>query len=107
MAESFEGAARALGTTFSGENEQLEALARVPTPKLIEKLGRNLSVGPIVDGEVIPEQATFDKLRQADDFRRLFPGQRQTRRILIGDCKADVRASVHPMPVAMTYIDDG
>ena len=108
VAESFKRAARALGTEYLGENEQLEALARGPTPTLIEKVGRNLSVGPIVDGEVIPELATFDKLRLADDVRRLFPGQRQTTRILIGDCKADVRASVPPHArVAMTRIEDG
>lgn len=58
--------------------------------ELRAKLGRQIQLGPMVDGDMIHETTTFQALAERSDFERLFPGAGCCKRVLVGDCQMDV-----------------
>lgn len=77
---------------LSGQ-EQVQHLLQLPIHELRAQLGRQLPLGPMVDGDMIHETTTFQALAGRSGFERLFPGAGHCKRILVGDCQMDVRRS--------------
>ncbi len=73
--------------------EQVQHLLKVPIDDLRARVGRQVPLGPMVDGDMIHETTTFQALAGRSDFERLFPGAGHCQRILVGDCQMDV--SIH------------
>ncbi|KAJ5636954.1 Alpha/Beta hydrolase protein [Penicillium longicatenatum] len=72
--------------------EQVQRILEVPMSELTAKVGRQIPLGPMVDGDFIPEITTFKTLADDAEVKRLFPGIQHCRRIIMGDCQMDAMA---------------
>lgn len=70
--------------------EQLTKLLDTPKESFVMKVTRQSSIGPIVDGDIIPRTTTFESLEDEDDLIKMFPAIRHCKRIMMGDCQMDV-----------------
>lgn len=70
--------------------EQVQKLLDLPMEELRAKVGRQIPIGPMVDGDVIPEITTFHALANDAEAKRLFPGITHCKKIVMGDCQMDV-----------------
>lgn len=89
---SFGRVAEVLGAKQLSPEEQVQKLLTVPMSEIREKVGRQIPIGPMLDGDMIPVQTTFEGLADSKEVRRVFPGIAHCKRILIGDCQMDVSA---------------
>ena len=76
--------------------EQMQKLLTVPAEHLTTRLGRSIAVAPVIDGDTIPEAASFDIVNDKTNFARVFPGVGFCKRLMIGDCEMDVSHSQMP-----------
>lgn len=54
-----------------------------------EKIGRQVPLVPLVDGELIPRPTTYAALAHKTEAAKLFPGMQWCKRIMVGDCQMD------------------
>ncbi|KAF7588246.1 hypothetical protein BBP40_005968 [Aspergillus hancockii] len=57
--------------------------------ELTAKVGRQIPLGPMVDGDYISEITTFKALADDAEVKRLFPGIQHCRRYIMGNCQMD------------------
>lgn len=70
--------------------EQVREIVQVPMRELTTKIGRQIPLGPMVDGDFIPEITSFKSLTNDAEVVRLFPGIFHCKRVIMGDSKMDV-----------------
>jgi hypothetical protein len=75
------------------KGEQVKALLGASTDDILEKIGRKIPFGPIVDGDRIPRATTFSAMADDSETGKLFPGMTWCKRIMVGDCQMDVRVA--------------
>lgn len=92
---SFDRVTEIFGTNDLSPHEQVQQLLEVPMSELRAKVGRQIPLGPMVDGDMIHETTTYQALVDRSDFKRIFPGAGHCKRILVGDCQMDVSQSFH------------
>ena len=83
------------GTKNLCPHEQVQQLLQVSNSELRAKVGRQIPLGPMVDGDMIHETTTYQALAGRSDFRRIFPGAGHCKRIIVGDCQMDVSHSAN------------
>lgn len=93
LERSFENTVKALGIDALPVLQQIEVLAQTPTRALIEKIGRDGLVGPIVDQDIVPEIVTYEKLSHSSSSETVFAGVHSGMRVLTGYCQDDVSIS--------------
>jgi hypothetical protein len=89
--EAVEASYMSLASTIaphSSSEQQLQQLLTVPAQNLAK--GRIFALGPVVDGDIIPSATTFASLEGQEGTSNLYPGLKQCKRLLIGDCAFDV-----------------
>ncbi|KAJ9149933.1 Sterol esterase [Pleurostoma richardsiae] len=87
--KSYTSVIEAIGAKELPPREQLQRLLDTPKEDLLSKVGRRFPIGPLLDGDSIPETTTFDSLRDGEKFVKLFPGVHYCRRVMMGDCQMD------------------
>lgn len=90
LQKSFGRVAEILGVANLSPEEQIQKLLHISLDELRAKVGRQISMGPMVDSEMIPEMTTFEGLGDRKEVERVFPGMKYCRRIIMGDCEMDV-----------------
>ncbi|KAK5659821.1 hypothetical protein OQA88_1033 [Cercophora sp. LCS_1] len=97
--ESFErfykGTLQLLGAdeaTLSSESAQVQHILSASMADIRDKIARNFPMGPVVDGEMIPQTTVYSQLDSPSSTAELFPGTTWCKRILIGDCQMDGNA---------------
>lgn len=96
--KSFSLIAEVLGAKDVPPDQQLQKLVATPKEEFTAKVARKFTIGPIVDGEIIPKMTKFETLGNEDELMALFPGIRHCRRILTGDCQMDVSIFIYGIP---------
>lgn len=79
-----------LGATDLSPKEQLQKVLDTPSEEIVERVGRKFPMAPLIDGESIPVQTTFNSLSDEAQIAKLLPGLRHCKRLLVGDCQLDV-----------------
>ncbi|PLB35005.1 Alpha/Beta hydrolase protein [Aspergillus candidus] len=92
LEKSFARIADIFGTQDLSPAEQVQRVLEVPMSELTAKVGRRIPLGPMVDGDFIPEITTFKTLADDAEVKRLFPGIQHCKRVIIGDCQMDAMA---------------
>lgn len=95
--KSFDRVTEIFGIKDLSPQEQVQKLLEVPINELQAKVGRQVPLGPLVDGDLIHEPTTYQGLASRSDFQRIFPGAAHCKRILVGDCQMDVSQN-NPVP---------
>ena len=85
-----------LGLSSVPQADQMQKLLTVSAEDLTTKLSRSIAVAPVVDGDKIPEAASFHIVNDKASFRRAFPGVGYCKRLMIGDCEMDVSHNQMP-----------
>lgn len=80
-----------LGADSQSPTNKVQTLLAAVKAKSVGPLGRRYSVGPVVDGDLIPHATSFLSLGTPADVLEHFPGVRYCKKIMLGDCEADVR----------------
>ncbi|KAF9894102.1 hypothetical protein FE257_009075 [Aspergillus nanangensis] len=88
LEKSFGRVVEALGLQHHSPEEQVQRLSRVSMDELREKAGRQIPLGPMIDGDIIPRATTYPDLGD-QEASELFPGIHHCKRILMGDCQSD------------------
>lgn len=101
---SFDRVTEIFGTRDLSPQEQVQQLLAVPISELRAKVGRQVPLGPMVDGDLIHELTTYQGLAEPSDFTRIFPGTGHCKRIIVGDCQMDVSRNT-PFPVMLHRTD--
>lgn len=90
---SFDRVTEIFGIKDSFPHEQIQQLLQAPMSELRAKVGRQIPLGPMVDGDMVHETTTYQALADPSDFKKIFPGTSHCKRILVGDCQMDVSHS--------------
>ncbi|KAH6698495.1 Alpha/Beta hydrolase protein [Leptodontidium sp. MPI-SDFR-AT-0119] len=96
--KAFGSIAEILGAKDKSPEDKVQVLLNTPSGEFTAKLGRVPMVGPVVDGDFIPKLSSFTDYEDPEKFVALFPGVRECKRLLIGDC--DMDAMVWGMRIA-------
>lgn len=109
---SYKSVVGVLDATHLSPEEQLQKILDTPGEEIVEKVGRKFPMAPLIDGESIPVQTTFDSIGDKAGITKLLPGLRHCRRLLVGDCQLDVgiplykrllEASTNQYPQGMAF----
>lgn len=95
---SFDRVTEIFGIQGLSPQEQVQQLLEVPISELRTKVGRQVPLGPMADGDLVHETTTYQGLANHSDFQRIFPGAVHCKRLLVGDCKMDV-SHILPFPI--------
>lgn len=91
---SYNSVIQVLGAQDLSQDEQVQALLTATSDDYGAKIGRKFPMAPLVDGSTIPELTSYAALSAPEETLRLFPGLKECKRILVGDCQMDVCAPV-------------
>ncbi|KAJ5779251.1 Alpha/Beta hydrolase protein [Penicillium paradoxum] len=103
LEKSFSRIVDIFGWNNLSPGEQVQELLDLPMDELRAKVGRQIPIGPMVDGDIIPEITTFQTLANDAEVKRVFPGIEHCKKIIMGDCQMDAMA-LAPRLVARTDI---
>ncbi|KAL2783217.1 Alpha/Beta hydrolase protein [Aspergillus keveii] len=92
LEKSFDRITQIFGMQDLPPTEQVKRLLAMPMHDLRSKVGRQIPVGPMVDGDLIPGITKFSTLANDAEVKMLFPGIEHCKRILVGDCAMDSMA---------------
>ncbi|KAL3464916.1 Alpha/Beta hydrolase protein [Aspergillus heterothallicus] len=92
LERSFGKITQIFGTQDLSPADQVRSLLATPMHELRLKIGRQIPVGPMVDGDLIPETTKFKTVASDVEAKILFPGMKHCKRILVGDCAMDAMA---------------
>jgi len=87
---SYNSVMEVFGAKELSPKEQIRTLLDATREDYSVKIGRRFPIGPLVDGIKIPALTSYKALADPDETINLFPGLRQCKRILMGDCQMDV-----------------
>ena len=90
---SYQSVVGVLDAAALSYKEQIQKLLEIPGEELVAKVGRKFPMGPLIDGDIIPQGTTFSAIRNQDELTKLFPGLNHCKRVLFGDCQVDVSIS--------------
>jgi hypothetical protein len=76
-----------LGLENASAEERIRRLKTIEPEELVEKTPMSVPLLPFLDGEIVPEAATFAKLVSMD--HKNMPGIRWCEELMIGDCQHD------------------
>lgn len=96
LEKSFRQVVEGLGVQSSSSKEQIRTLLDISMDQLREHAGPQVSLGPMVDGDIIPRATTYQELSEGEP-ERLFPGIAHCKRIIMGDCQGDVGNLIQPL----------
>ncbi|KAJ5520859.1 hypothetical protein N7463_001312 [Penicillium fimorum] len=88
LQKAFRKVVEGLGVQSTSSEEQIRTLLDISMDQLREHASPRLSLGPMVDGDIIPRTTTYQELSEGKP-ERLFPGIAHCNRIIIGDCQSD------------------
>jgi len=88
---TFKLAAGFLGAGGDTEETQVQTLLNASMQDIRDKIGRKVPLGPVVDGDMIPQATTYSALADEAKALKLFPGIKRCKRVFFGDCQMDVR----------------
>ncbi|KEF53508.1 uncharacterized protein A1O9_10483 [Exophiala aquamarina CBS 119918] len=89
LEKSFKSIVSELGVSNAAPALQIEKLLEPGNANYLAKFARQYSVGPIVDGDIIPSVTTYQSLVNPADAFKMFPGINHCKRILVGGCQFD------------------
>ncbi|KAK1777632.1 Alpha/Beta hydrolase protein [Copromyces sp. CBS 386.78] len=72
-----------------GGDDGMEVLLKASPEDIREKIGRQMPMGPLIDGKKIPAATTYAALADPDLAAGLFPGMQWCKRMMVGDCQMD------------------
>lgn len=96
LEKSFARVSEVLGVKNSSPEEQVHTLVHISLDEIRTKVGRQIPIGPMLDGDIIPIPTTFKALGNEEEAISLFPGISHCKRIIMSDCQMDVRRSLWP-----------
>ncbi|KAF2444556.1 carboxylesterase [Karstenula rhodostoma CBS 690.94] len=80
----------ALGLENASVEERIRRLITISPEELVEKTPMTARLAPFLDGDILPEAVTFDKLAS----RMVIPGMKWCGALMIGDCQHDVTTAI-------------
>ncbi|OQE42964.1 hypothetical protein PENCOP_c003G00472 [Penicillium coprophilum] len=92
LEKSFAKFADIFGIQDLSPAEQIQKILEIPISELTAKAGRQILLGPMLDGDLIPEITTFKTLADDAEVKKLFPGIQHCKRLIMGDCQMDAMA---------------
>jgi len=75
------------GDSISSEAGQVEVLLSASMADIRDKIGRKMPLGPVVDGDLVPQVNTFELMSDAGKAEKVIPGMKWCKRIMMGDCQ--------------------
>ena len=73
--------------------DQLEKLLSTSSDDILSKIGSDVPLLPVLDGDVITSSPNFKQFESPSELRGILPGARWCRRVMLGDCQHDVSLS--------------
>jgi hypothetical protein len=84
---SYTAIMKELGLENASAEERIQKLKTIDAEELVEKTPMSVPLLPFLDGEIVPEDATFAKLLSMD--HKNMPGMNWCEELMIGDCQHD------------------
>lgn len=95
LQQAFDLITAELGADSQSPTSKVQSLLAAVKAKNIGPSGRRYGVGPVVDGDLVPHATSFSSLETPADVLECFPGVRYCKKIIVGDCEADVCGFLH------------
>ncbi|KAJ9151287.1 Sterol esterase [Pleurostoma richardsiae] len=86
---SYNSVVEVLGAKRLSPTGQIQRLLDTSREDFVNSVGRRFPIGPLIEGDIIPQSTSFMALSDSGELLKLFPGLLRCKRVLMADCQMD------------------